>query len=218
MKRSRSLYLLSPAALVVFSWLLTALAVLVGYLFQDNMLVMSRTMFLNRIDFHFPLAGMVWIAISLLVFSIFGFATTRPIARTSQVIDHPSDLSQALRLAAIVHVFIILVVIAWVATGAARLGGLDRLIAMAAENETYEAREVILDNKLLPGMRLLYSACDQPLACKALACLRLNHPGAKNVAGTTWPIGLGMFLVSAVALFLPADHTCPQKSFWFTWS
>jgi hypothetical protein len=71
---------------------------------------------------------------------------------------------------------------------------------MATQNGTYEARMVILDNKLFPGMRLLYTGLISLGvfgACVFAANLRNLARVRSDMA-----IGLGMFLVSALVLSL----------------
>ena len=66
------------------------------------------------------------------------------------------------------HVFVLLVVSVWVLLGARSVGGFDRLVAMAAEQDTYAAKAAILDNKLFPGMRLLYTGLIVPWLLRRL--------------------------------------------------
>ena len=198
MTRSRLLYLLSPAPLIVISWFFMIVGVMFGYIARDVLRITVRTMELNGIDFDFPVAGMVWIGICLLAVVVFGLASTRPIDREARIIDHPGDLSRAVRVAGLGHAVIVLVVIAWVLTSAARVGGIDGLIAMAAEQDTYEAKDIILDNKLFPGMRLLYTGLiglGVFGACVFAANLQHSDRIRKDMA-----IGLSMFLISVVVL------------------
>jgi hypothetical protein len=196
--RSRSLYLLSPAPLIVVSWFFTIVGVMFGYAARNDLPVMVRTMELNGIDFDFPVAGMVWIGVCLLVVFVFGLASMRPISRDARAIESPEDLSRAVRIAAVGHAAIVLVVIAWVIAGAAQVGGFDRLIAMAAEQETYEARDIILANKLFPGMRLLYTG----LISLGIfgACVFAANLKSPSRIRSDMRIGAAMFLASTVTL------------------
>jgi hypothetical protein len=197
MKRSRRLYLLSPGPLVAIAWLFTIAGVTVGYVLRDSLPVMARTMSLNGFGFHFPITGMIWIGLSLLMFLVLSLAATRPLPRTLPAF-RPADLSLSLRLAALVHAFIVLVVVVWVLLGARSVGGFDRLIALAAEQETIAAREAILDNKLFPGMRLLYTG----LGCLGVlgSCVFAVNIRSEDRIRNDMLIGLGMFLVSVVVL------------------
>lgn len=197
MKRSRRLYLLSPGPLMAVAWLLMIAGVTVGYVFRDSLPVMGWTMSQNGVGFHFPVMGMIWIGLSLLMFLVLSLAATRPIPHTLPAF-RPADLSLSLRIAALAHAFIVLVVVVWVLTAARSVGGVDRLIALAAEQETYAAKAAILDNKLFPGMRLLYTGLGGLGvlgSCVFAANIRSEDRIRKDML-----IGLGMFLVSVVVL------------------
>lgn len=199
-RRSPSLYLLSPAPLVFMSWAFMIVGVLYGYAARNDLPVLTRTMQLNGIGFDFPATGIVWIGVCLMAVLIFGAAATRPIPREARVIGHPSDLSVAVTVAALGHAAILVVVILWILVGAQGVGGLDRLILMAAQQETYVAREAILDSKLFPGMRLLYTGliCLGVFGASVFA-VNLRHPERVT---RDMRIGALMFLASAVALSL----------------
>ena len=200
--RSRSLYFLSPPALLLMAWTFLGLGVAWGYVGRNSLPVMVRTMQLNGIDFAFPVIGMVWVGICLLVVAVVGFAVTRPIPQHAKVINGPRDLSKALRIAALLHTVILIVVALWILLGAQSVGGFDRLIALAAEQDTYVAKEAILDNKLFPGMRLLYTGLIG-LGVFGACVFAINLDSPARIRGDM-KIGLGMFLASVVALsFLP---------------
>ena len=202
MVRRRSLYILSPAPLILMAWLFMFAGVIWGYAARHDLPVLVRTMDLNGIGFDFPLIGILWTVVCLALVLVLGFATTRPIPAKAQVIGHPRDLSKAVTLAAGLHVVILIVVILWILLGARSVGGFGRLMALAAEQETYIAKDAILDNKLFPGMRLLYTGL-VGLGLFGACVFAANLRSAERIR-RDMRLGLGMFLASVVALsFLP---------------
>lgn len=185
---------------MLLSWVFMIVGVLYGYAARNDLPVLTRTMQLNGIGFNFPATGIVWIGVCLMAVLIFGAAATRPIPREARVIARPADLSMAVTIAGLGHVVILVVVILWVLLGAQGVGGFDRLIAMAAQQETYAAREAILDSKLFPGMRLLYTGliCLGVFGASVFA-VNFRKPGRVT---RDMQIGALMFLTSAVALSL----------------
>lgn len=198
MKRSRSLYLLAPAPLALFAWLFVIAGVAFGYAARNDLHVMVRTMELNGIDFDFSALGIAWIGICLLIVVILGSVSTRTIDRDARPINDPGDLSRAVRIAALGHVITVLIVIVWILTSAAQAGGIDRLIALAAEQETDAARDIILDNKFFPGMRLLYTGLTG-LGVFGACVFAVNFRSPDRIR-KDMAIGISMFIVSAVAL------------------
>ncbi len=171
-----------------------------GYVARHDLPVLVRTMQLNGITFDFPVVGIAWIILCLVLVMVLGFATTRPIPHRAQVVGHPRDLSSAVTLAAFLHVVITVVVILWITLGALSVGGFGRLMAFAAEQETYAAKEAILDQKLFPGMRLLYTGLIG-LGLFGACVFAVNLQSPERIR-RDMRLGLGMFLASIVALSL----------------
>lgn len=199
MKRSRGLYLISPPMLVVFAWGFTMLGTEFAYALRESLPVLVRTMNMNGIGFDVSVTGVVWVGVSLLTFVIIGLAATKTIPRTVSGV-RPAELSSAVRVAALAHAFIVVVVIIWVLVGAKSVGGFDRLVALAAEQDTYVAKTALLDSKLFPGMRLFYTGLDG-LGVFGASVFVINLQSENRNRGDM-RAGLLMFLVSAVVLSL----------------
>lgn len=200
MRKNRSLFLyaFAPAPLILLSWTLVFLGVTYGYIKRDELMVLSRTMQLNGVEFGFPLEGIAWISVCLLVVSVLGSATIRPLPRSIRSLGNPNDLSLAISLAALTQIVVVLVVILWITLGAISVGGFGQLIAMAAEQETVAAREAILENKLFPGMRLVYTTLISFGLFGAgvfVANINSSHKIRRDMK-----LGVGMFLLSVVVL------------------
>ncbi|KUJ73195.1 hypothetical protein AVO45_15760 [Ruegeria marisrubri] len=70
---------------------------------------------------------------------------------------HEFNLPRAARLTAYANTLFLVTTLCWVALTAARNGGLASLVSLAAQ-DTLGARDLLLQNKLFTGMRLIYAA------------------------------------------------------------
>lgn len=157
-KSGHSIFLLSPPAIVFFVWVLTTGGAYIGYSFADQMPILSQAMRNYGVDFNYPLAGIVWVILCMIVFLVFSVPMLQAVPAFGPEPGSSHNLSKAIRVAALVMIAFSVVILLWLTTSAAQLGGFGSLFNMLQSFEGLEARDALLENKLFVGMRLLYTA------------------------------------------------------------
>lgn len=150
------IFLLSPPTILFAAWLMTAVGATLGYIFHDSMPILARAMREYRIDFNFPLLGVVWVSVGMGTFLLFSVPLLKRPGRPPQP-GSSHALSTAVRVALAAYLFSVALILAWVGLAAARVGGVGALVQMAQSFEVDAARNVLRDNTFFTGMRLFYA-------------------------------------------------------------
>lgn len=195
--RAAKLLLISPAVLTLAAWILAGTMTIVGYTFFDNMKLLQRFMLLNKVDFNYSMFGVFWVAVCLFVYSLTSFMVMS-YGRTSDHLRN-ANFSGGLVFIFRYHVFALVVTVLWIFVAAASVGGFSRLLQMAQEN-SYEARQLLLENKLFVGMRLLYASFTGTGAYGAYVLA--YHMRTGTITAKERRRAIFVFVTSAIVLFL----------------
>ncbi|WP_330646974.1 O-antigen polymerase (plasmid) [Thioclava litoralis] len=196
---TRKLWILSPIALLAFSWTLTIGIGALPFLNPEHYGL--ALYFLAREELGPELiswAGILWLGVALMFFVALSGLTLLGAPDRFDARPH-TDLDRMARRVFRVNCFCLGVTLAWIAVSAAQMGGLGALVAQAQSN-ALALRDQMLENKLFSGMRLLYGALP---ATGAMACVLL---AAGRKFGTLSPharrLLLSVALTDLVALTL----------------
>lgn len=195
--RPSTFLVISPPVLACLAWTLGGAATFAGYTFYGSMPLLQRFMMLNKVSYDLSPFGIFWVVLSLFFF----IATCLLVMGSSRA---PGELrnanfSRGLQFVARFHFFALGVTLLWIAVSAAQLGGLGNLIRMTQES-SYETRQVLLQNKLFVGMRLLYASFVATGAYGAFAYAYHLRTGALTAAERLRSATL--FVTAAAALFI----------------
>ncbi|NVK21500.1 MAG: oligosaccharide repeat unit polymerase [Kangiellaceae bacterium] len=153
----KSLFPISPLALVIGIWALTVAVAVLPFAFPDTFDIAAYLLGrqgLSSDDFT-PLAT-YWLIVAFLVFVI-ATATTMVALPRPQDFETDTDFDRAARITFIVNTLFVGVTLLWVALSAMKLGGF-RAMLILVQLDALEAREQLLDNKLFTGMRVIYAS------------------------------------------------------------
>ncbi|MEM8654405.1 MAG: O-antigen polymerase [Pseudomonadota bacterium] len=148
---------LSPLSLLCLCWALAGIVTVLTLAHLDDLDMVQTFIAREGISTDvFGLTGLAWVAIGFLAYLVGDLAArvTRP---TPTAPGPRPDLARAARLTFLANLLLLAVTGLWIATSAAKLGGLMQLVA-AAYVDSLTTRDLMLENKLFTGMRLFYAA------------------------------------------------------------
>ncbi len=160
---------LSPLVLILLCWGLTGLGAALT-LAHLHALDLVQT-FMRRegiTDTVFNGTGLAWIAFGLTAY-IVGDVAARITRQSPRTAPAQIELGRAAKYTFIANLVLLGVTALWIATSAAKAGGLFQLAA-SAYLDSLTTRDLLLENKLFTGMRLFYAALPAT-ACLAAALL-----------------------------------------------
>ncbi|MEL6619002.1 MAG: O-antigen polymerase [Pseudomonadota bacterium] len=160
---------LSPLVLVLLCWALTGLGAGWTLLHLDDLDLVQTFMRREGISASvFEATGLAWIGFGLAAY-IVGDMAARFTRRTPRTSPSTLNITRAARFTFVANLILLGVTALWIATSAAKAGGLIQLAA-AAYVDSLTTRDLLLENKLFTGMRLFYAALPAT-ACMAAALL-----------------------------------------------
>ncbi len=160
---------LSPVFLVTLCWGLSGLATYITLAQLHELDLVQTFMLREHLSLSaFEATGLVWLLLALFVYCVAdlsGRFTRATLSRSRPLVDGAT----AARLTFTLNCVLLGVTALWIATAAAKAGGLVNLAA-AAYLDSLTTRDLLLENKLFVGMRLFYAALPAT-ACLAAALL-----------------------------------------------
>ncbi|NRB04125.1 MAG: hypothetical protein HRU30_12770, partial [Rhodobacteraceae bacterium] len=165
----------SPLNILCASWALTFGLAGVALAAPTTFDLLPELLWREDIDLaRFTWTGAVWLCIALGTYAMADQITAlvlrlRP---SPHVAPPPVQLG---RIVFWVNAAMFVILLLWIALAARKTGGPAGLIALA-QTDALAARDVLLDGKLFPGMRLVYAGLS---GTGALAMAALALPGAR---------------------------------------
>ncbi|MGJ8543876.1 MAG: hypothetical protein ACSHWZ_00430 [Sulfitobacter sp.] len=160
---------LSPLALMLLCWGLTGSAAALTLANLEHLDLVQLFMLRENLTLSgFTLAGLAWIMLGLLAYTL-GDSAARLTAARPAPPPRSINLPRAAHLTFAVNLLLLGVTALWIASAAAKSGGLMQLAA-TAYLDSLTTRDLLLDNKLFTGMRLFYAALPAT-GCLAAALL-----------------------------------------------
>ena len=160
---------LSPVSLVTICWGLSGLATYLTLARLQELDLVQTFLLREHLTLSaFEATGLVWLLLAFFVYCVADLAgrfTRSTMPRSRPLID----ITKAARLTFAFNCVLLGVTALWIATAAAKAGGLINLAA-AAYLDSLTTRDLLLENKLFVGMRLFYAALPAT-ACLAAALL-----------------------------------------------
>ena len=188
-------WVLSPLSLLLICWGLSGTGAALTLAHLDRLDLVQT--FMRREDLSlsaFTSTGVAWLLLALLAYAV-GDMAARISRRRPRIDKAQINLTHAAYLTFAVNLILLGVTGLWIATAAAKAGGLIHLAA-AAYIDSLTTRDLLLENKLFTGMRLFYAALPGP-ACLATALLCLG-PLPRHIRGLLVSILIG----NTLALFI----------------
>lgn len=177
-RRRAPLPTLQPLALVFLCWSLTGLGAAVTLAHLGDLDLVQTFMRREGISASvFESTGLIWILFALLAYTV-GDLAARFTRRTPAVTAPRLHADRAAEFTMIANLILLGVTALWIATSAAKAGGLIQLAA-AAYIDSLTTRDLLLENKLFTGMRLFYAALPAT-ACMAAALLATGALKRRN--------------------------------------
>ena len=163
---------LSPLSLLLICWGLSGAGAALTLAHLDRLDLVQT--FMRREDLSLTAltsTGAAWLLLALLAYAV-GDMAARISRRRPRIDKAQINLTHAAYLTFAVNLILLGVTALWIATAAAKAGGLIHLAA-AAYIDSLTTRDLLLENKLFTGMRLFYAALPGT-ACLATALLCLG--------------------------------------------
>lgn len=163
---------LSPLSLLLICWSLSGAAVAATLTNLDRLDLVQTFLRREHLSLSaFAGTGIAWLLLALLAYAVGDRAAhvSRPRHQPGAA---PIDLIRAAYLTFALNLLLLGVTALWIATAAAKAGGLINL-ATSVYVDSLTARDLLLENKLFTGMRLFYAALPAT-ACLATALLCLG--------------------------------------------
>ena len=186
---------LSPLSLLLICWGLSGTGVALTLAHLDRLDLVQT--FMRREDLSlsaFTSTGAAWLLLALFAYAV-GDMAARISHRRPRIDKAQINLTHAAYLTFAVNLILLGVTALWIATAAAKAGGMIHLAA-AAYIDSLTTRDLLLENKLFTGMRLFYAALPGT-ACLATALLCLG-PLPRHIRGLLVSILIG----NTLALFI----------------
>jgi len=186
---------LSPLSLLLICWSLSGATVAFTLTNLDQLDLVQTFMRREHLGLSvFAATGLAWLLLALLAYAVGDMAAhvSRP---RHQRVAAQIDLIHAAHLTFAINLLLLSVTAVWIATAAAKTGGLMNL-ASSAYTDSLTTRDLLLENKLFPGMRLFYAALPAT-ACLATAILCLG-PLPRKIRGLL----LATLIGNTLALFV----------------
>jgi oligosaccharide repeat unit polymerase len=186
---------LSPLYLLCICWALTGVAAGLTLMRLDDLDLVETFMRREGISANvFGLMGLVWIGLGLMAYTVGDLAARfqrrRLITRTVT-----TNLTRIARLTFVANLILLGVTALWIATAAAKMGGIIQLAATVYV-DSLTTRDLLLENKLFTGMRLFYAALP------ATACLAAALLVTGQLRGQARRLMLFTLICNTVALFI----------------
>jgi hypothetical protein len=161
--------LLSPVALIVACWTLTALMAAMALAMPQRFDLMPVFLYREALDLAaFAPAGAFWL-VSALAVMVLADALCRQGLPAVRTFAPGVDLKRAAWLTFGTNLLFLGVTCLWIVMTARQVGGLSQLAALTMI-DSLSARDLLLENKLFTGMRLFYAALPA-FGCLAAAIL-----------------------------------------------
>ncbi len=186
---------LSPLALLLVCWSLSGAGVALTLTYLDHLDLVQIFMRREHLSLSvFTATGLAWVLLALLAYAVGDMA-----AHFSRRRNRPNTvqirLVRAAYLTFVLNLVLLGVTALWIATAAAKAGGLINLAA-SVYIDSLTTRDLLLENKLFTGMRLFYAALPAT-ACLATAILCLG-PLPRQIRGLL----LATLIGNTLALFV----------------
>ena len=161
--------LVNPLSILAMAWSVTCCAAWVALAMPNTFDLLPELLWREDIDLRgFTWIGAVWLLTAFAIYAICDQATAMHLGPPRA--PRPNQVSSRLtNLTFWAHMAMSTIVSAWIVTAALGHGGVRPLLARAQEDPV-AARDVLLNAKLFPGMRLFY-ACLSGTAALAVAIL-----------------------------------------------
>lgn len=184
---------LSPLSLLLICWSLSGVGVALTLAYLDRLDLVQT--FMRREDLSlsaFTATGLAWLLLALLAYAVGDTAARFTQHRPASMQINPI---RAGYLTVALNLLLLGVTALWIATTAAKTGGLINLAALASL-DSLATRDLLLENKLFTGMRLFYAALPAT-ACLATALLCFG-PLPRQIRGLL----LATLIGNTLALFI----------------
>lgn len=163
---------LSPLSLLLICWGLSGAAVALTLAHLDRLDLVQTFMRREHLGLSvFAATGLAWLLLGLLAYAV-GDTAARFSRRRQRKGTAQINLIRAAYLTFALNLLLLGVTAVWIATAAAKAGGLINLAA-SVYIDSLTTRDLLLENKLFTGMRLFYAALPAT-GCLATALLCLG--------------------------------------------